>query len=219
MKGKTNSIILGSKTADATVEPNDLLYGETAYGADGEIVTGIGANWQYVKSLYQTFKDAGLVGEVTIYSPNASLGQYSFCRNPDMTVLNLTYAFISGGSYDLFSSCTSLKTINAELDMSSQNGSSRIFSYCYALEDVRFTPNSLLRAWGMSQSPNLSTATLLSIANGLNSEFVPQTLTLASKSKTEMNDIMVNNDAGFARIGTAMTLTAFITSVKGWTIA
>ena len=55
MKGKTNSIILGSKTADATVEPNDLLYGETAYGADGEIVTGIGANWQYVTALIATF--------------------------------------------------------------------------------------------------------------------------------------------------------------------
>ena len=91
MKGKTNSIILGSKTADATVEPNDLLYGETAYGADGEIVTGIGANWQYVSDMRNTFHNGDLVGEVTIYAPNASLGQYSFYGNRNLTVLNLTY--------------------------------------------------------------------------------------------------------------------------------
>jgi len=87
-----------------------------------------------------------------------------------------------------------------------------------SLQTITFVPNTIGGSISFQPCASLLNDSLLSIANGLDAAS-PDTLTLHATSKTNCNSIMVDNSAGMAVPGSAMTLTNFITTVKGWTIA
>lgn len=209
-------------TADATAVANSLLYGHTAYGANGSKLTGTGAYWQYVTTTANIFYLAGLVGNIELYIPNASLGLGCFASNPNMTLLTLTFnGTMAASSASAFSGCSSLVSIvtNLPMDFTITASIAAIFATCNALVNITIKASTIKVAISFAQSPLLSTSSLLSVANGLNAAAAPKTLTMHATSKTNMNAINVDNASGVAVIGTAMTLTAFITNVKGWTVA
>lgn len=111
------------------------------------------------------------------------------------------------------------------------------FAQCKNLENVTLVPNTLgqLDLKGQSynwlefqHSPKLTTASLVSIANGL-CALNTSRVVLHATSKTNCNGIMGRVEQRTDDTGTydffvqddsgTMTLTNFITSVKGWTIA
>lgn len=119
-----------------------------------------------------------------------------------------------------------LETINATLDFSAITSFgyvSSMFFQNYALVDVSFAPSTLSVNIGLSYSSNLSAASLISLANCLVAGLT-QTVSLHATAKTTCDNTYVINDNGTAVLSDssasgAMTLTSFITTVKGWTIA
>lgn len=87
------------------------------------------------------------------------------------------------------------------------------------LQTVSFVNNSINESLSFLGTSVLSTASLLSIANGLDAGSAPKTLTMHATSKTNMDAINVDVVDGVAILGTTKTLTQFITTDKGWTIA
>lgn len=240
---KTGTSTLNADTTDATLTANDMLYGVTGYGADGTKLTGAGAYWQYVGSLENVFGTEIWPETVEIHAANcvsiksALSQQYNIPKYLTLTLKNgvginmygvsmvgsaiVTLTFtnpitIVSNLYRGFESST-LVGIYGELDFSvctliGFNGSKN-------LRDITITASSFKISLSFASSPLLSTASLLSIANGLDSAVAPKTLTMHATAKTNMLAINVDNNAGVAVLGSAMTLTAFITGVKGWTIA
>lgn len=222
----TGTSTKNADTTDATAVENSLLYGHTAYGADGTKLTGAGAYWQYAKStganVFEIFKgDTSLVnaslywpGIYTIYSA------FSGCSN----IETINFESLAGGgaltyARYAFLNCAKLTTISgAPLNFTSLTGNmiGSIFLGCAALVTVGFAASSIYDAITFVHSPLLSTASLLSIANGIGAAI---TLTLHATSKTNCDNILVDNVGGVAVLGSAMTLSAFITGVKGATIA
>lgn len=107
----------------------------------------------------------------------------------------------------------------------------RTFVYCYALEEIRFLENSItVSGIPLGDSNSLSDDSLISIANAL---VVPVdttcTVTLHATSKARCDEILgtvsavTDGDTTYDfftqdETGT-VTLTEFITTTKGWTLA
>ena len=219
MIGRTNGIWLGTDTTDATATADKIVYGKIGY-ADGERLVGEGAYWQNVTNFYRMFVLGGLPEYFEVNAPLATGSmRETFMDNPNVVHLKLTVGDGITSFQNTFRGMNNLSIIEGELNLSNNTITTTMFIYDSALTEVRFTKDTMKLGISFSNSPLLSTASLLSIANGLNAESALQTLTMHTTSKTTMNNIMVDNNAGLAAIGTAMTLTAFITSVKGWTIA
>ena len=219
MIGRTNGIWLGTDTTDATATAGKIMYNKVGY-ADGERLVGEGAFWQNVIAPAYMFQGAGLPEYFEVNAPLATGSMRdTFSYNPDLVHLKINIGSFGADCRNAFLSCTKLSIIEGELNLSDATNLLGMFNSCSALTEVRFTNDTIKRNISFNNSPLLSTASLLSIANGLNAAAVTITLTMHATSKTNMNSIMVDNNAGLAVIGTAMTLTAFITSVKGWTIA
>lgn len=246
---KTGTSTLNADTTDATLTANDMLYGVTGYGADGTKLTGAGAWWQYVRTIPRTFMNSAIAGNVELFMPmldadNSLYLAFSGCA----AITNLTLTFVSSGStyggvscFAGMSSCTSI-TINGSfasatgfvniidgcvvlvsvlgtpLDCSNNTLFTNSFRNCYELQTISFMQSTMKVSFNFLQSPLLSTASLLSIANGLNAA-APRTLTMHATSKTNMDNINVDNMDGVAVLGTAKTLSQFITTDKGWSIA
>lgn len=124
----------------------------------------------------------------------------------------------------MFRENRNLKRIIGELDFSSITTSgnvSQVFMNCNNLEEVRFTPNSLKVSITMNYvGAMFSNDTIISIANMLNASASGQTLSASlrfySKFAAIMGDVtdglFVENASG------TMTLSNFVTSVKGWNL-
>ena len=206
-------------TSDATATADNLGYGKTAY-ADGTKLVGEGAGWQYVKTITDLFSGGSLPAYFEFYAPSASGTAYRcFQNNVNLEHIKINLSNQITSYFNFFAACSKLKIVESELDASNVTSFQNIFYMCPLVEEVRFVRDTIKVAAPFNYSSRLSDASLLSIANGLNAAAAPQTLTMQATSKTNMNSITVDNNAGLAVIGTAMTLTAFITSVKGWTIA
>lgn len=203
-------------TTDATLTANDMLYGVTGYGADGTKLTGAGAYWPHVKSMFEAFNGGTLTGDVDIYAPTCSVLFNAF-RGTAITSLKFVFGTISGNFNYPFYGCTSLVTLDGVFTLATTLTSLPFYN-CSALVTVAFTPSCITSSISFSHSPLLSTASLLSIANGLDAAS-PATLTMHATSKTNMDNINVDVVDGLAVIGTTKTLTQFITTDKGWTIA
>ena len=125
---------------------------------------------------------------------------------------------------------TSIEKIDAELDFTSVtstdtanigNGGGTTLTF------LRYKANTLSYSQTLTSQRVLDEDSLISIANGLNETATGQTLTLYSTRKTLCNSIMgdVGMDSGnnyhvFTKnTSGATSLTNFITSTKGWTLA
>lgn len=207
---------------------NDLLYGKKAV-VNGTEVIGAGAYWQYVKVMSgNIFSNAGLTGSVNIYNPNAEIyGNSLFSTNADMTSLTLNRFYVASGAQSgaTFQNCTNLQSINVAIDLSNSTYVTSMFLGCSSLVTVSFVANTIKLSLSFSSSPNLSSASLVSIANGLLEGASAKTLTMHATSKTNMDNLMgdVTGSAGSyvftANAGGATSLSTFITTNKGWTIA
>ena len=95
------------------------------------------------------------------------------------------------------------------------------FENCPKLVTVVLKPSSIVKSETFNESSLLSTESLVNIANALSSSASAQTLTLHATAQENCTAIMGNNSDGtFVQDDSgAMTLTEFITTVKGWTIA
>jgi hypothetical protein len=246
---KTGTSTLNANTTDATLTANDMLYGVTGYGPYGTKLTGAGANWQYAKTLaYVFYNNSGISGAVVLYAPNATSIGSAFSNNAGLTSVDLTFGTIAPGATTIlnaFLNCTSLTSIILRGNLSSSSDWTNFFRNCTrlvtiegdalnassctsfqntfldspAIENIAFVASTIKTNLSISQSPLLSTASLLSIANGLDGTAVGKTLTMHATSKTNMGAIMVDNVDGVAVQGIAMTLTQFINNIKEWTIA
>lgn len=234
-------------TSDATLVANDMLYGVTGYGPAGTKLTGAGAYWQYVKNATGVFRSSDIVGDIELYLPNSTNFYNWFDTCTGITSINLTCNGVITSIRNICSRCSALTSITLNLSTTQCNDFQFMFEDCVNLVSVAGTPldmtncsnvnlygifvncskltaiafaaNTLKQAHIFRYSPLLSTASLLSIANGLHQPSAPKTLTMHATSKTNMDNINVDNVDGVAVLGSAMTLTQFINNVKEWTIA
>jgi hypothetical protein len=215
---KTGTSTLNADTTDATLTANDMLYGVTGYGADGTKLTGAGAYWQYVRSISSMFANrTGLPAYIELYLPlvfNAS----SMFRNTDAVSVKLTFSSTLTNIVEAFRYTSTLTTLEIRGDISNSAISSN-FITSSVLENVVFDANVIKFSASFSSTAVLTTASLLSIANALNTAADPKVLTMHATATTNMGAIMVDNNAGVAELGSSMTLTQFINNIKGWTIA
>ena len=89
--------------------------------------------------------------------------------------------------------CKYLKTISGRIDLSENTVTTYCFMYCYALEEVRFVPNTIGVSIDFGHSGNLSDESIASIISGLSCDASGQTLTVhptvaAKITETDVTD-------------------------------
>lgn len=161
--------------------------------------------------------------------------------NPDNPVLkNLRSAFyacyglkeikITGDlsgvtSYTAFLAyVATVEKIDCEFDFTSvtADNDSNIFSYnMTSLTYLRVKANTLSVNFNLNLAPALDDDSLVSVANGLNSSATGKTITINATPKARLSTIMgVVSDGLFVKDATGtLSLSDFITTVKGWTLA
>ena len=117
--------------------------------------------------------------------------------------------------------CSNLETIAGEIDCSNCSTFNNTFSRCDNLKDITFKPNTIKASVSLGHSGALTEASLVSIANGLDGTATGQTLTLHATSKTTCDTLMGTNASGtfVPDAQGTLSLSDFITTVKGWTLA
>ena len=196
----------------------NIAYGKEAIDASGAKITGTGANWQYVTRLANIFNAAEVSGPLEVYAPNASLGSYMLYYALSITVLQLTFSGLCSNIMSgCFQHCSALVSIvtNVPIDMTGVTAVDNMFKSCPLLEAFEFKASTLGVDFSVADCPALNAATMLSLANSLTGA---HTLTVHADVATTMGAMLVDNVDGVAVAGSAMTLTAFIQNVKGWTV-
>ena len=87
----------------------------------------------------------------------------------------------------------SLETIDCEFDFSSATNVNSMLTYCYALKDVRFKPNTLSLSISIAHSPLLSAESRQSIVDGLAdlTDSTTQTITFHKDVKAKLTDTQI----------------------------
>lgn len=187
--------------------------------------------------LYQTFRGCTSLKDVTLTIPDGSelsLGLcFYLCVNLQTVTLqgqfvHATTEAFPGASVSLgtFANCSKLETVNTSKPFGVKyisNASSYYnpFYNCTALKEVRFERQVASNDWVFKWSPNLSDATLISVANAL--EFGGYTLTLHATEAARCAEIKgrtgYDGDGEFftAADDGDITLEDYITS-EGWSI-
>lgn len=123
----------------------------------------------------------------------------------------------SGQSRGMFQNCANLTTINSiNLSPIVFTGQDE-FKNCAKLMNINFK-GTIGNNFSFSDSPLLTSASLISIANALTRHY---TLKLHPTSKTNCDNILGYNNDGIFELsgsGTQMSLTDFILNIKGWSI-
>lgn len=143
-------------------------------------------------------------------------GDFDVAQNPGGGIL---------GGLGAFSMCSNLKTIESTATFGGKEflrkeaTAYNPFYNCTKLVDVRFTPNSAQQDWVFKWSPALSDETLVSAANALT--VGSYTLTLHATASARCAEITgtVSDGVFTADSGGTTTLTEFITTTKGWSLA
>lgn len=118
----------------------------------------------------------------------------------------------------LFSSNT-LKQVVGEIDFSDNTGGHDALYFSRALEEIRFKKDSISYDFTVTGASHLSDESLVSIANALNGS-VTKSLTSTKAYTPRVNVITGNNVDGSFVIDDqgAMTLSDFVTNIKGWSV-
>ena len=209
-------------TTDATATADNIQLGRTAYIADGSKKTGTYNPFEKVIGLAALFQYASdkPSGYYEIIAPNCNKLSFAFAGMNLLTHIKFQFGAIgTSNMLGAFNGCTNLETLEGVFEFPNLSSIWNTFLGCSSLVTITFAASSVKCDLPLPNSPLLSTASLLSIANGLDAASAPKTLTMHATSKTNMDAIMVDNNAGVAELGSAMTLTEFITTIKGWTIA
>lgn len=240
-----NSNVVDTSSGDAVV--TEIKIGKKAW-VDGVELTGTRYFWleDYSKNISAIFKNVALPETVTLNAPNVvsftdvfqpctGVKTLNLLLSNSLTSLNAAFKSSSIVTLNLSSSTASvtsflecfynipLVTINGSLDLSAATNVTGAFS-ASSLVTVVFVPNTIKISIAFT-SPNLSSASLVSIANGLLEDASAKTLTMHDTSKTAMNALMGDiTGADGAYVFTENpagddTLTHFITDHKVWTIA
>lgn len=193
------------------IAPNASVFYDFCFRATGVKQLTITAN--KITDLSRAFYMYGITSTLEVININADLSKLS--SYPEMCRDNGT-----------------LREINTVFPI--KNFSTKMFDGCTALEELRFAPN---RFYGskynavLSASSKLSSDTLVSLANAFviaeNAENSTITLNAAAKARCDeilgtvsavtdgdtTYDFFTQDEAG------TVTLTEFITTTKGWTLA
>lgn len=185
--------------------------------------------------LRQTFRGCTSLKDVTLIIPDGaklalSLCFYSCFNLKTLTMqgsfLHATTEVFPGASESVgaFSSCSKLETVNSSKPfgvkyISNQTHFYNPFFNCGALKEVRFERQVAATDWVFKWSPVLSDATLVSVANALT--VGSYTLTLHATAAARCAEITgtVSDGVFTADSGGTTTLTEFITTTKGWSLA
>lgn len=196
----------------------------------------------YAKSLNNLFSvKYGLPPRVKLVAPLATDISYVFRNSNGAVEVDVTAGDLSGGNTDFAFYSTSIQKVwlrssiagclsmrymfgNANvtgiygepLDISAATDVFHMFGS--ALQDVEFVP-SCIKLDVAFPSDDLTTASLLQIANGLDAAVTGKTLTVTAAVKAIMDTLMVDNAGDTAAAGSTMSLTDFITTIKGWSVA
>lgn len=223
-----------------------------AYDDNGVKLIGTRYFWleDYAKRVTGLFWGAALPATIVFNAPGATVAASTFrfatglssanvtisnsatdikelfydCAGLTSVTLGFTTALVETINY-MFMSCSNLVTINGTISMNACTSAISPFGNCSKLVTVTFAPNTIKISLSLSNSPLLSAASLVSIANGLLEDAAAKTLTMHATSKTAMNALMgdiTGADGAYvftANAGGATSLTTFITNYKVWTIA
>lgn len=185
--------------------------------------------------LRQTFRGCTNLKNVTLIIPDGAelaLGLcFYLCSNLQTVTLQGSFVhaqneIFPGASVALgaFANCYKLETVNSSKPLGVNYISNQLYYYnpfsgCAALKEVRFERQIAATDWVFKWSPNLSDATLVSAANALT--VGSYTLTLHATAAARCAEIVgtVSDGVFTADSGGTTTLTEFITTTKGWSLA
>ena len=146
----------------------------------------------------------------------------------DLETLTFENCTVAPNSLESFGrGCTKLKAIYGEIDCTNCTSNNSL-SYWFAnnatkIETFRIKPNTIKISPGsnLGLSEVWEDATYISLANGLDGSVSSKTLTLSTFQKNAMQAIMGTNDNGtfVADAQGTLSVSAFITTVKGWALA
>ena len=185
--------------------------------------------------LHQTFKECTSLKNVTLTIPDGaelSLGLCFFnCFALKKITLSGNFVHATKETYagapaalGAFAGCSKLEEISSSKPLGIMYISNQTFYYnpfynCAALKEVRFERQVAATDWLFKWSPVLSDATLISVANALT--VGSYTLTLHATAAARCAEIVgtVSDGVVTADSGGTTTLTEFITTTKGWSLA
>lgn len=150
------------------------------------------------------------IGNQFMYARNLTHVRLDVSGITKANVLNMTNAFagcvelkgieIVGDttciySFNAFTECTALETINAELNVTM---SGLQFNKCYALENIRFAEKSILKTVSFATNGNLSSESIQSIIDGLAdlTGGTAQTITLHVDVKAKLTEDQISTITG-----------------------
>lgn len=122
----------------------------------------------------------------------------------------------------VFNSNKSLKSVTGgAINLSAATTLAIFCSGASALETISFVPSSIKLSIPFTGASHLSQESVISIANGLDGTVTGQTLTLDNVVKTAYGSVTGTVTDGIFAADPAgtVTLTDFISTVKGWTMA
>lgn len=220
------------------------------YPALVDAISGGGGGGDFTYVVSAVISDKSLPETYSFTAENTVL---TFSRNTGVETLELNVASVAVSRYniftgctdleyvkwngvfsgtdgrDFFSNCTSLVTIDTEMDMSTFTQYGNFLYQCYYLKNFRFKPNtikaSLTIANGLASVYTAQTTelrdSLISLANALDISQTGKTLTLSnnvrpiftSTTGTVSNDLFEYDASG------STTLSDFVVNTKGWTLS
>lgn len=210
------------------VSAGNLFYGTTFDSEDivfdfGGATLNTGLSGYGAASAFRIAKNGDLLHTLTI--KNITMSNVSFesaFRVNAIKKIIFENAVVAPSSLQMtFYYCTNLESITGEIDCSYCPGFNNTFSRCDNLKDITFKPNTIKANISFYDSSALTETSLVSIANGLDGTATGQTLTLRATSKTTCDALMGTNDNGtfVPDAQGTLSLSDFITTVKGWTLA
>jgi hypothetical protein len=180
-----------------------------------------------VTAIANTFQQTlGMTELVLTVSNSVTIATYIF--NANTVVRTVTFNFTTANVTSFlgcFKDATALDTISGALNLTATTNATDMFLNTSSLVSVLFVANTIKINLSLVNSPLLSSASLVSIGNGLLEGASAKTLTMHATSKTAMSALMgdITGAAGSqvftANPAGADTLTHFITDHKVWTIA